>query len=57
MVTKVPLNEIRDIDVHNFIDHGKRGGFSMASNRWTVVNNHYLEVYNALQRQVTPTLY
>ena len=57
MVTKVSLDEIRDIDVYNFIDHGKRGGISMASNRWTVVNNHYLEVHDALQRYVTLTLY
>ena len=41
-LTKVSLDEISDIDVYNFIEHGKWGGISMASNRWTVANNHYL---------------
>ena len=57
MVAKVSLDEINDIDVYNFIDHGKRGVIRMASNRWTVVNNHYLEDHDALQRYVAPTLF
>ncbi|XP_065198485.1 uncharacterized protein LOC135830026 isoform X1 [Sycon ciliatum] len=45
-MTKVSLHLISDIDMFNFIEHGKRGGISMVSARHATANNRYLSEYN-----------
>ena len=44
--TQVKLDTISDIDVHQFLERGSRGGISMISHRFAQANNSYLTEYN-----------
>ena len=44
--TKVKLETIHDIEMHQFIERGMRGGISMISTRYAKANNKYLSDYD-----------
>ena len=45
--TKVKLNTLHDINMHQFLEKGMRGGISMITHRYTKANNSYLSEYDA----------
>ena len=47
--TQVKLDTIHDIEMHQFLEKGMRGGVSMISNRYAKANNTYLSEYNPEQ--------
>ena len=51
--TQVKLDTLHDIEIHQFLDKGKRGGISMISHRYAQANNQYLEDHDSEQ----PTSY
>ena len=52
-ITGVKLELLQDIDQHNFITAGIRGGISMISNRYAVANNPLVSCYD----ETKPTSY
>ena len=44
--TQIKLDTIADIDIHQFLEGGSRGGISMISHRFAQANNAYLAEYN-----------
>ena len=44
--TKVKLETLHDIEMHQFLERGMRGGISMISHRYTQANNKYLQEYD-----------
>ena len=51
--TKVKLVTLHDIEMHQFLEKGKRGGISMISHRYAKANNQYLPDHDPEQ----PTYY
>ena len=47
--TQIKLDTLCDIEMHQFIEKGKRGGISMISTRYAKANNKYLEDYDPEQ--------
>ena len=45
-MTSINLELINDIDMHLFIEKGKRGGISYIANRYMKANNPYMKCYN-----------
>ena len=43
--TKVKLETLHDIEMHQFLERGMRGGISMISHRYAQANNKYLQEY------------
>ena len=44
--TKVKLETLHDIEMHQFLERGMRGGISMISHRYAQANNKYLQEYD-----------
>ena len=44
--TKVKLETLHDIEMHQFLERGMRGGISMISHRYAQTNNKYLQEYD-----------
>ena len=44
--TKAKLDTLYDIEIHQFLERGMRGGISMISNRYAKANNKYLQEYD-----------
>ena len=44
--TKVKLDTIHDIEMHQFLEKGLRGGISMITHRYAKANNKYLKEHN-----------
>ena len=44
--TKIRLSTLHDIEMHQFLERGMRGGISMISHRYTKANNKYLQDYD-----------
>ncbi|CAH3157887.1 unnamed protein product, partial [Porites evermanni] len=47
--TKVKLETLYDIEMHQFLEKGMRGGISMITHRYAQANNKYLKDYNPEQ--------
>ena len=47
--TKVKLDTLHDIEMHQFLEKGMRGGISMISHRYAKANNSYLAEYDSEQ--------
>ena len=47
--TKVKLDTLHDIEMHQFLEKGMRGGISMITHRYAKANNPYLSEYNPEQ--------
>lgn len=44
--TKVKLDTLYDVEMHQFLEQGMRGGISMISHRYAEANNKYLQEYD-----------
>lgn len=47
--TKVKLETLHDIEMHQFIEKGMRGGISMITHRYAQANNEYLQEHDPEQ--------
>ena len=47
--TKIKLETLYDIEMHQFLENGMRGGISMITHRFAQANNKYLKDYNPEQ--------
>ena len=47
--TKVKLDTLNDIEMHQFLEKGMRGGISMITHRFAQANNQYLKDHNPEQ--------
>ena len=47
--TKVKLDTVNDINMHQFLEKGMRGGISMITHRYAKANNSYVSEYDANQ--------
>lgn len=47
--TKIKLDTLCDVEMHQFIEKGMRGGISMISNRYAKANNQYIPEHNTEQ--------
>ena len=47
--TQIKLDTLYDVEMHQFLEKGMRGGISMISTRYAKVNNPYLEDHNPEQ--------
>ena len=45
-MTRINLELIMDVDMHQFIERGTRGGISVITHRYAKANNPYMKFYN-----------
>ena len=49
-MTRIELDLISDIDIHLFIEKGKRGGIFYIAERHSKANNKYMECYDSSEK-------